>query len=66
MKPLMRVQVMYVMLLGTGVDYSELDMVVQIAVMNIRRVVREQDLGRWRPVINLPPASVVLAGTSTI
>jgi hypothetical protein len=32
MKPLMGMQVMYVMLIGTGMDYSELDMIVQITV----------------------------------
>jgi hypothetical protein len=32
MKPLMEMQVMYVTLIGTGMDYSELDMIVQITV----------------------------------
>jgi hypothetical protein len=32
MKPLMGMQMMYVTLIGTGMDYSELDMIVQITV----------------------------------
>ena len=71
----MGVQVEDVVLLGAGVQVAELDVVVDVAVVDVRRVVGIERLGRLRrPAARTPAVSAAgrrgssgptLAGTST-